>query len=175
MNSRHLLPQALNFIVFFIIQVLIVRKLVLFDIAFSYVYLAFLLLLPIELSAITAMLLGFATGLLVDIFYNTFGIHAAACVFIMYIRKFWIDFLTPRGGYDIGSIPSPRSQGLQWFMTYAFPLLLVHHILIFFIEVGGFQLFSHTILKATASAAFSLILILVIQYIIYSSSRRNVL
>ncbi|MEM8965934.1 MAG: Rod shape-determining protein MreD [Bacteroidota bacterium] len=173
--NRHLLPQALNFVIFFIIQILVVRKLVLFDVAFCYVYLAFLLLLPIELSVMTAMLLGFITGLFVDIFYNTFGIHAAACVFIMYIRKLWIDFLTPRGGYDIGSIPSPRSQGLQWFLTYAFPLLLIHHILIFFIEIGGFQLFSYTVLKAIASTGFSLIMILVIQYIIYSSSRRNVL
>ena len=173
--NRHLLPQALNFVIFFIIQILVVRKLVLFDVAFCYVYLAFLLLLPIELSVMTAMLLGFITGLFVDIFYNTFGIHAAACVFIMYIRKLWIDFLTPRGGYDIGSIPSPRSQGLQWFLTYAFHLLLIHHILIFFIEIGGFQLFSYTVLKAIASTGFSLIMILVIQYIIYSSSRRNVL
>ncbi|MEQ9437773.1 MAG: Rod shape-determining protein MreD [Cyclobacteriaceae bacterium] len=175
MNSRHLLPQALNFIIFFIIQILVVRKLVLFDVAFCYVYVAFLLLLPIEINVIAAMILGFATGLLVDIFYNTFGIHAAACVFIMYIRKLWIDFLTPRGGYEMGSIPSPRSQGIQWFMTYAFPLLLIHHMLIFFIEIGGFQLFSYTALKALASTAFSLIMILVIQYIIYSSSRRNVL
>jgi len=175
MNNRHLLPQALNFIVFFIIQILIVRKLVLFDVAFCYVYVAFLLLLPIEISMITALILGFATGLLVDVFYNTFGIHAAACVFIMYIRKLWIDFLTPRGGYDMGSLPSPRFQGIRWFITYAFPLLFIHHVLIFFIEIGGFQLFSYTALKALASAGFSLIMILVIQYIIYSSSRRNVL
>lgn len=175
MNSRHLLPQVLNFVIFFIIQILIVRKLVLFDVAFCYVYVAFLLLLPIEISITTAMLLGFSTGLLVDIFYNTFGIHAAACVFIMYIRKLWIDFLTPRGGYDMGSLPSPRSQGIQWFVTYAFPLLLIHHILIFFIEIGGFQLFGYTALKAFASTGFSLLMILVIQYIIYSSSRRNVL
>ncbi|MEO0332548.1 MAG: Rod shape-determining protein MreD, partial [Bacteroidota bacterium] len=70
--NRHLLPQALNFVIFFIIQILVVRKLVLFDVAFCYVYLAFLLLLPIELSVMTAMLLGFITGLFVDIFYNTF-------------------------------------------------------------------------------------------------------
>ncbi|MEM6840748.1 MAG: Rod shape-determining protein MreD [Bacteroidota bacterium] len=173
--NRHLIPQAFNFIIFFIIQILVVRKLVLFDVAFCYVYLAFLLLLPIELSVITAMLLGFTTGLLVDIFYNTFGIHAAACVFIMYIRKLWIDFLTPRGGYDMGSIPSPRSQGFRWFLSYAFPLLLIHHTLIFFVEIGGFQLLSYTVLKVIASTGFSLIMILVIQYIIYSSSRRNVL
>lgn len=175
MNSRQLLPQILNFLVYIIIQILVVRNLVLFDTAFCYVYIAFILLLPIEVGVMTAMLFGFASGLLVDAFYNTFGIHAAASVFIMFIRPRWLTFLTPRGGYDIGIAPTPQTLGLRWFVTYAFPLIFIHHALIFFIEVADFQLFSFTLAKILASAIFTLIMITIIQYILYSSSRRTVL
>ena len=175
MNSRQVFPQVLNFFVYLVIQIIIVRNLVLFDVAFCYVYIAFILLLPIEVGGITAMLLGFASGLLVDAFYNTFGIHAAASVFIMFIRQRWLTFLTPRGGYDIGTASTPQALGLRWFVTYAFPLIFIHHALIFFIEVADFQLFSFTLAKILASAIFTLIMVTIIQYILYSSSRRTVL
>ncbi|MFP4089146.1 MAG: Rod shape-determining protein MreD [Cyclobacteriaceae bacterium] len=172
--NRFVLPQVLNFIVYVLLQVFIVRNLVLFDVAFSFIYVAFLLLLPLELATITCMLLGFGAGLLIDMFYNTFGIHAAACVFIMYARRYWIDVLTPRGGYEIGMTPSPRSMGLRWFTTYALPLILVHHTIIFFVEIGGFELFYYTLIKVLASTLFSFVLITVIQYIIHAP-RKSVL
>ena len=175
MNSRQFFPQILNFFVYIVIQIVIVRNLVLFDVAFCYVYIAFILLLPIEVGVMTAMLFGFASGLLVDVFYNTFGIHAAASVFIMFIRDRWLAFLTPRGGYDIGIAPTPQTLGLRWFVTYGFPLIFVHHALIFFIEVADFQLFSFTLAKILGSAIFTLVMIVIIQYILYSSSRRTVL
>ena len=175
MNSRQLLPQILNFFAYILIQIIVVRNLVLFDVAFCYVYIAFILLLPIEIGVVTAMLFGFVSGLLVDVFYNTFGIHAAACVFIMFIRQRWLTFLTPRGGYDIGIASTPQALGLRWFVTYAFPLILIHHALIFFIEVADFQLFSFTLAKVLASAIFTLLMMVVIQYILYSSSRRTAL
>ncbi|MGB3851610.1 MAG: Rod shape-determining protein MreD [Tunicatimonas sp.] len=175
MNSRQLLPQVLNFLVFTILQIMVVRNLVLYDTAFCYVYVAFILLLPIETGVVTAMLLGFVSGLLVDAFYNTLGIHAAASVFIMFIRPRWLTFLTPRGGYDIGAVPTPQALGLRWFATYAFPMLLIHHALIFFIEAANLQLFGLSLAKIFTSAIFTLLMIVIIQYILSSSSRRTVL
>jgi hypothetical protein len=160
--------------VYVLLQIFIVRNLVLFDVAFSFIYVAFLLLLPFELATITCMLLGFGTGLLIDAFYNTFGIHAAACVFIMYIRRYWINVLTPRGGYELGMAPGPHSMGLRWFITYALPLILVHHSILFFVEIGGFELFYYTLIKILSSALFTFVLITVIQYIIHTP-RRTVL
>ncbi|MGB3777168.1 MAG: Rod shape-determining protein MreD [Tunicatimonas sp.] len=175
MNSRQLLPQVLNFFVFIILQIVVVRNLVLFDTAFCYVYVAFILLLPIELGVVTAMLLGFVSGLLVDAFYNTLGIHAAASVFIMFIRPRWLQFLTPRGGYDISAVPTPQALGLRWFAAYALPMLLIHHALIFLIEAADLQLLGFSLAKTFASAIFTLLMIVIIQYILSSSSRRTVL
>ncbi len=171
MNSRYFLPQTLNFIVYLVLQILIVRNLVLFEVSFCYLYVGFLLLLPFETSAMLCMVLGFAVGLVVDIFYNTFGMHAAACVFVMYVRQYWIGSIMPRGGYDAGVTPSPRALGLRWFITYAFPLTLLHHLLLFFIEIGSFDLFYFTFVKALASTVFTLVMVVVIDYILQSSRR----
>ena len=175
MNSRQILPQLLNFFIFTILQIVVVRNLVLFDTAFCYVYVAFILLLPIEIGVVAAMLLAFVSGLLVDAFYNTLGIHAAAGVFVMFIRPRWLMFLTPRGGYDIGVAPTPQALGLRWFVTYAFPMLLIHHALIFLIEAADLQLLGLSLAKTLASAIFTLLMTVIIQYILSASSRRTVL
>ena len=156
-----------NFLVFMTLQVFVFKNFVIFDVGFSYIYLIFLLLLPIELSFMTVMLLGFGTGLIVDIFYNTLGIHASACVLLTFIRPFWANAVTPRSGYEVNILPTVHAFGPIWFVTYAFPLLLVHHAAFFFIEAGGTKLLGATLLKTIVSSIFSLVFIISIQYLFF--------
>jgi len=68
-----LLSQILNFLFYILAQVILVKNLVLFDTAFCFIYVAFLLLLPFEIGILFVLLLGFITGFLVDVFYNSLG------------------------------------------------------------------------------------------------------
>jgi hypothetical protein len=100
-----LVAQVFYFIIYLILQVVLVQNMVLFDVAFCFLYLGFLLMLPFDAGAIKLMLMGLLMGLCVDIFYNSLGIHAAASVFIMYIRPHVVRFITPRGGYESWMTP----------------------------------------------------------------------
>ena len=106
--------------------------------------------------------LAFITGLTIDIFYDSVGIHAAALVFIAYVRPYWINVLTPQGGYDLGANPTLGQMGLFWFLSYAFPLIFVHHFAIFYIE-GGFSQFFFTLVKVFSSTLFTLLVLVVVQ------------
>ena len=50
-------------------------------------YPLFIILLPIRTPNVLVMLLGFVTGLTVDLFYDSIGVHAAAAVFAAFIRS----------------------------------------------------------------------------------------
>lgn len=166
--SRGIVSYIFYFIIYLTAQVLLVRNLVLMNFAFCYIYIAFLLLIPLEISPILYMLIGFVTGFTTDYFYNTMGIHTAACVLITYLRPFIVRFLTPRGGYEQNVEPTLKSMGLEWFIVYSSIFILVHHIALFYIEASEISLFFFTFGKVIMSSLFTLIILIVTQYLFYS-------
>ena len=155
------------------LYIFLFKNLVLFDKAFCFIYLAFLLSIPIDSNRILAMFIGFFTGLVIDIFSDSLGIHTAASVLLMYIRYYLIEWLTPQGGYDSNALPSATSMGLQWYLIYAFPLILVHHICLFYIEAGRSDMFFFTLTKVILSTLFTLLVIILFQYLFGSTSKRG--
>lgn len=171
MNGKNFVTQLFAFILYLTLQILIVRNLVFLDVAFCFVYIGFLLLLPFDTGVIALMFIGFATGLVVDIFYDSLGMHTAACVLIMFFRNKYITLITPRGGMDNIPTPSLATTGQNWFSTYTIFLIFVHHAALFFIEASGSDLFLFTLTKVIASTIFTYLLIVFIQYLFYPSKR----
>ncbi|MEX2336738.1 MAG: Rod shape-determining protein MreD [Fulvivirga sp.] len=171
MLNRRLIIQIVSFFLYVLVQVLLFKNLVLFEKSFCFVYIAFLLLLPIETGVLALMIIGFLMGITIDIFYDSLGIHAAASVFIMFFRNYWLNMLTPQGGYDSGAIPDIRLNGWQWFSIYSLPLIFLHHCVLFFIASSGFGLFGFTLSKAFFSTWFSFAVILISQYLFYNKRR----
>jgi len=145
---------------------------VLFDVAFCYVYVAFLLLFPFEIRPVPLMIIGFICGLLIDIFYDTLGMHAAGCVLIAFLRPYWAKAVPPRGGYEMGMKPTIKVMGFIWFLIFTLPLIFIHHFVLFFVEVGGLHLLGFTIVKVISSTMLTFLVIVILQYLFYRSSRR---
>lgn len=153
------------FFLYLFAQVLLFKKLVLFETSFCFLYVAFILLLPVETGSPLLMLIAFLLGFGVDIFYDSLGLHALSLVAVAYLRNYWLNAITPQGGYDAGSSPGLAIYGLQWFLVYTLPLVFVHLVLLFFIEAGGFALFWHTMLKIIGSLVFTTTVMLMLQYL----------
>ncbi|QHT68619.1 Rod shape-determining protein MreD [Rhodocytophaga rosea] len=173
MNSRDVILSIFYFIIYLALQVFLMRNMVLFDVGFCFIYIAFLLLLPFDTNSVLLLLLGFGTGLLVDIFYDTMGIHAAASTFIMYLRPYVIMFITPRGGYEQNMRLNMQSMGLEWFLPYMLSLTFIHHTILFFVEASQLSLFLFTLLKVVCSTVFTCVIIILIQYLFYTSKSRS--
>ncbi|MBU1821923.1 MAG: hypothetical protein KKG00_10500 [Bacteroidetes bacterium] len=163
MSLREIIQYSLWFLLYMILQVLILRNIVLFNYSFCFVYVAAIVLLPAEVNRTFLLFLGFASGLLVDVFYNTLGMHAAATLLVAYLRPFWIQLqLETKGSADRVEI-SLSELGMAGYLTYLFPLVLVHHAMLFFVEMSHFGMFGYTLLRIFASALFTTFLIVVIQ------------
>ncbi|MBX7127539.1 MAG: Rod shape-determining protein MreD [Cyclobacteriaceae bacterium] len=161
--SRSLIMNVAGFALFLLLQILVFKRIVLFDTAFCFIYIAYLLVLPIETNPMILMLVGFFLGLLVDVFYNSAGLHASVAVLIGYLRNYWLAVITPQGGYDAGTGPTLAANGLQWFLVYSLPLLFLHHVVVFLIEAGGFHTFGYTSIKILSSTLFTLFLFFLYQ------------
>jgi len=163
--NRVSILQILSFFIYLFYQVLILQNVVLAHTAFCFLYVAYLLMLPVETPPLTLMGIGFLMGFAVDMFYESIGLHAFACVLIMYLRNFWLNSVTPQGGYDSNASPSLAMSGTQWFLIYAMPLVFVHHCALFFMEAGGFRMFGFTLWKAILSTLFTMVVILIAEFL----------
>ncbi len=164
------LKNFLRFCLIIMIQVLLLNKVTLrwwsqpegFPIFIPYVYPLFILLLPFETPVWLLMVLGFITGITVDSFMNTSGLHAFATVFIAYLRTNVLSALLPK---HLSEYPnqSPSVKNLGWvpFLVYSSFLILLHHILYFSIELWSFSNIGYLALKILASSATTIVFIIV--------------
>lgn len=163
-----MINSILRFALIFIL--LILSQVLLFDnIQFSgyvnpYVYIMFVLLLPIEIPSWLLLLLCFATGLIIDFFSGSPGMHTSATVLAGFLRPYVLRIVSPRDGYESGSDPSMLTYGLRWFFIYALLIVLIHHTALFYLEVFRFSGFFRTMLRVLLSTLFSMIFILLIEY-----------
>ncbi|MDE0470731.1 MAG: Rod shape-determining protein MreD [Ekhidna sp.] len=170
MNRINIRELVLNFIFMMFLQLPLIYRVVLFNTAFGFFYVGFILLLPTKLSRSYLMLIGFCSGLFVDIFTNTPGIHASACVFIMFIRNFWLSVIDDdwKEFTNLNVATLNRTD----FSRYLFPLIFVHHFILFTVENGGFHLFGSLFTRILCSAVFSFIIIFVINLLVKLSGKR---
>ncbi len=163
--------QFVSFFVYVVVQTMLLKNLVLFNTGFCFLYVAYILLMPIEVNAMLLMTFGFLMGFTIDIFYDSLGLHALTLVVIAYIRNYWLEVITPQGGYDAGAMPTLASHGLQWFLAYAMPLVFAHHLILFLVEAASVGLFWYSMLKTINSMLFTMAIIVLLQYVLPQRSR----
>lgn len=164
MTFREIVSSILLFLLYLTLQILLVRNLVLFDYAFCFVYIACVLLLPNETSLTWLLLIAFATGFFVDVFYNTPGMHAAATVLMAYCRPFVVRSQIDVPGLESRIEFSLQELGTGAFFRYVFILALVHHLTLFLIESSSLTLLIPALIRAGASTLFTTVSIVLIQF-----------
>lgn len=169
---RLLLSNITRFVVLIILQVIVFNNIGLYNMINPYIYVLFVLLLPLETPLYLLLGLSFTMGLSIDIFSNTGGIHAAACTLMAFMRPLVLLIITPRGGYEHQPVPNLRNMGIQWFLTYSTILVLAHHLLLFQLEVFRINEFLITFTRSILSTVFTLVLIFISQYLTGSPQKR---
>lgn len=154
-------------------QVLVLNNIELRGYINPYLYVMFILMLPVRLPKSVLLIVALLTGLVIDMFQNTMGMHAAASLFMGYLRPGWLRILAPRDGYETDAVPSVKRYGFQWFLLYASILVLAHHFLLFYLEVFRFSEFFSTLLRVLLSSLVTLLLVMLCQYLFTRQEDRN--
>ena len=163
---RILSKYGIMFLSLVLVQVLILNKIQFSGFFNPYIYILFVMLLPLSTPKYLLLILGFLIGLTIDIFSNTLGVHAAATVFIAYVRPFIIRIISIRED-DRNDYLGLHQNSIIWFLSYAFFMVLVHHIFLFYLEVYTFTNFFNTLYRAILSTVFSVIVIILSQFLVF--------
>jgi len=167
-----IINNIIRFAVLILLQGLILNQVtILGGQMIPFLYVLAILMLPIETPVWLVLIISFFTGASIDIFTNTMGMHISAALFLGFLRGYILSLLSPREGYEMGVRPRIDSLGINWFISYAGILILAHHLWLFYIEVFRFSHFFSTLSRAILSAAFTLLLCILVQYLFYFKRR----
>ncbi|AXT61291.1 rod shape-determining protein MreD [Aquimarina sp. AD10] len=165
--NRDTLLHIIRFISLILIQVLILNHVDFLGYLNPYIYIIFILLAPININKSLFLLLSFILGLTIDIFGDSGGVHAAACLVIAFFRP--IALRTVFGlSYEFQTVKLSNTRFGEK-LAYVILLVLTHHIVLFSLEIFNF---SHILLIAKKTLFTSLFTI-VITMLILVLFRRN--
>jgi hypothetical protein len=170
---NNIIKISIRFILLVLLQVLIVQNIRLGSYIILFPYILFILLLPFETPKLGVLALSFLIGITIDIFYDTAGMHAAACTLIGYSRHFILKLLSPRDGYETGLIPNVDSMGPVWFITYSAIIIFIHHLFFFYLEIFRFNEFFRTLLRVFLSTIGTFCFVYVVQFLFYKTDRNK--
>lgn len=161
-----LLKYAIMFVALVLVQVLIFNQVHLGGYINPFIYILFIMLLPVYTPRYLLLFAGFFLGLSIDVFSNSLGMHAAATVFIAYIRPFVIRSISNREE-DRHEFPGLKQNSFSWFLYYAVIMVFSHHIIFFYLEFFTFTHFLTTLLRVVLSSLFSVFIIVLSQFLIF--------
>jgi hypothetical protein len=159
--------NIIRFLVVVLFQILVMDNVMINGYLVPYVYLLFILLMPFETPRWVILISGFLLGLGIDIFEQTPGMHTAATVLVAFIRPYLLNLLSPRDGYEPDTFPRVHYYGFLWFVKYALIIVVIHHFVLFYLEVFQLKDFLSTLLRVILSTLLSTSTIVLSQYFVF--------
>jgi rod shape-determining protein MreD len=138
-----------------------------------YFYISFILLLPVTIKPWQLVVLSFLCGAVMDAFSSTPGLHIAATNFMGFIRIHYLNVTTTKEDIEARISPSLSQKGIVWFVVYCFVMTFIHHLILFFLEIYGFQEFFATLTRVALNSVVTVLLIIVGQLLFYRSKQKN--
>ena len=161
------MKNAIEFLSWFIglviFQVLLFNNIQIASVINPFLYIYLIIALPIHIHRISLIMVGFVMGLIIDVFSNTWGIHAMATTLIAYLRPYILRLVSTQEDQD-RIMPRFRTMGMNY-LKYIVLIIFVHHLMLFWLEAFSMAYFWMVLLKALVSSLITLVLVLTLEKI----------
>ncbi|HLS12439.1 MAG TPA: rod shape-determining protein MreD [Flavobacteriaceae bacterium] len=157
MGLNNVLIQVFRFIILLAVQILVMSNIKLFGYSSPFIYIIFILGFPLNTNKNLLIFLGFLLGLSMDIYSNTGGVHAGACVLIAYLRPTLLK-ISFGVSFEHNNIKLTQAEFKQQ-MVYLASMVFIHHLTLFALENFSIKLFLQTLESTFVTSILSSILI----------------
>ena len=159
MNSA-LLGNIARFILLLVAQVLIFNRIDLFGFINPFPYVLFIILYPVNGNKSGLLAASFLLGLLMDMFWNSGGVHAAACLVLAYYRpaifKFSFGLSYEYQTVRLNDVVTPER------FSFLLIAIVLHHFVLFVLEVFKVSFLWDILVRTVLSTIFTIITCIII-------------
>lgn len=173
MSPTLLIRYLVHVFILLFLQVFLFRDMALFGLAYFFVHIGIVLLMPIEISIIGAMTLAFFSGFVMDMFYDTMGLNAGGAVLLAYLRPKLVGFFSVQGELNSMQEYSVDSGGILWFFQYALLSSFIFSSVLFIMEAISFSILWHAALKIIFSSITTASFLTLYSYLWSSGNKRR--
>lgn len=168
MNNA-LIGNIARFVLLFIAQIMIFNRIDLFGFINPFPYVLFIILYPVNGNKSSLLAASFLLGLLMDMFWNSGGIHAAASLILAFYRPAIFKFSFGLS-YEYQTVKLNDSLTPERF-SFILIAVVLHHFILFVIEAFKISYMWDILVRTILSAIFTIITCILIIYIIKPSRR----
>ena len=158
---KNIVESLFWFIGLVLLQVLLLNNIQIAGVINPFLYIYFIIALPIHTNRISLVFIGFALGLVIDVFSNTWGIHAMATTLIAFLRPYIFRVVSIQEELD-KVMPRFRTMGANY-VKYIVLMVFIHHLFLFLLEAFSFQYFWIVFVKTLVSSLITIILIFTLE------------
>ncbi|MFV7235457.1 MULTISPECIES: rod shape-determining protein MreD [Flavobacterium] len=168
MNST-LLVNIFRFVLLLAVQIIIFNNMNFLGYISPFPYLLFIILYPVNGNKSGLLIASFLLGLIMDMFSNSGGIHATACLVLAYFRPYIFKF-------SFGLSYEYQTIKLNDVLTperFSFILLsvVIHLFTLFLLEAFQLSFFFDILLRTLLSSVFTILICIIIIYLIKPNKR----
>ena len=168
MNSA-LLVNIFRFILLLAVQIIIFNNMNFLGYISPFPYILFIILYPVNGNKSGLVVASFILGLIMDMFSNSGGIHATACLVLAYFRpaifKFAFGLSYEYQTVKLNDVLTPE--------RFSFILLsvVIHHFTLFILEAFQFSFIFDILIRTLLSTIFTIIICIIIIYLTKPNKR----
>lgn len=172
MTNRNLLI-FLRLLILLVVDIFLVSRLEIGMYFVPHIYFLSLLMLPVRSTKAVLLMFGFFSGLVMDLFMNTGGLHAAATTMIAFIRIFTLRFYLAPEDEDNNISPGLYTLGTRKYLIYSSVLIFIHQLTFFSLEVFKTDSIMLILKKTLASSSLDMLLLIFIQMLFMKPPKKK--
>lgn len=168
MNSA-MLSNIARFFLLLAAQILLFNNLSFFGYLNPFPYVLFILLFPVNGNKFSLLLASFSIGIIMDMFCNSGGVHAAACVTLAYLRPNFFRF-SFGVSYEYQTIRINDKLTPERF-SFILTTIVTHHTILFILETFRINFVFDMLFKIILSSIFTISLVVLMIYLFKPNKR----
>lgn len=163
---QQIIEYIVGFFVLILAQVFIFDNVNIWGYVNPYIYIMFLIMLPMQIRHSTLLILGFVSGMTIDLLTGSAGLSAMVATFVAFVRPSILRITAGRDVINVGGIPSSTIFGNMQFVMYILLMMLCYNIPYFLIEVMNPSEILHTSIRIICSTIFTVVIIYAAHFLI---------
>lgn len=157
-----IINRVIMFVVLLLVQVLILNRVWIFNVATPLLYVYFVVSFPRNSAKGEVLAWSFALGLMVDLFSNTPGMASGTMTLVALLQPYLLELYVPRDSAENLEVTS-ATLGRSKFLTFSTILTLLYCLVFFILEAFNFFEWQLWLLRAVCSTALTMVLMLAID------------
>jgi len=168
MNST-LIVNIFRFVLLLALQILVFNNMNFEGYINAYPYILFIILYPVNGNKANLLLASFSLGIILDLFSNSGGVHATACLLLAHLRPYLFKFSFGLS-YEYQTVKLNDVLTPERF-TFILLAVLIHNFVLLLLESFQITFILDVLLRTFLSTVFTILSCIIVIYLIKPNKR----